>query len=93
MMGDTVKFDEIECSPDVAEKLWRKHGVGLDEVAEALGYEPHVRRGPDGLCYVLGRTEVGRYLFVVVRPVSPGIGLIVTARDMTVAERRSYHRR
>ena len=51
---------------------------------------PHVRRGREGLYEVYGQTAAGRYLLVVLAYVGSGIGRVVTARDMTVAERRRY---
>lgn len=91
--GGYMRFDEIECSEAVIEKLWIKHAVELCEVNEVLQGEPYVRRAVDGLYYVLGQTDAGRYLFVVLRDLGGGAGRLVTARDATVAERRLYGRR
>ena len=88
-----MHFEEIECSPAVADKLASKHGVERYEVEEMLLGEPHVLRGPVGLYYALGRTDAGRYLVVVFRKLSPESARIVTARDMDASERRTYRRR
>jgi uncharacterized DUF497 family protein len=88
-----MHFSEIQYSEAVAEKLWSKHGVDVLEVEEVIGREPYVLRGRDNMYYVLGRTDSGRYLFVVLRDLGGGQGRIVTARDMTPAQRRRYQER
>ena len=88
-----MRFDEIQCSDAVAEELWTKHHVDLVEVEEALTDSQHIRRGRDGLYYVFGRSEGGRNLFVVLRDLGGGVGRLVTARDMTQAERRLWRNR
>jgi hypothetical protein len=88
-----MRFRGIACSPEVEEKLLRKHHVGLDDVREALLGDPHIVRGSGGLRYVLSQTEAGRYLAIVVRYLGAGVARIVTARDMNDAERRTYWRR
>jgi uncharacterized protein len=42
------------------------------------------------LCY--GQTYAGRYLLVVAVEDSPGTAFVVTARDMTKAEKKSFQR-
>jgi len=69
------------------------HGVELEEVEEALAGKPLIRRGRASRYLAFGRTAAGRYLFVVVRDLGKGWCRVVTARDMTVAERRYYRRR
>ena len=88
-----MRFTQIECSDATAEKLWSKHRVDLSEVDEVLGSEPHVRRGRDGLYYVLGQTRGGRYLFIVLRKIGDEQARLVTAREMDDAERGLYRRR
>jgi len=88
-----MRIIEVECSTAVAEKLWTKHGVEPDEVAEVLLGETRTRRGREGLYHVLGCTYAGRYLFVVIRDLGGGVARVVTARDMEPHERREYRRR
>ncbi len=85
-----MRFSDIVCSEEVANKLWSKHRVDLSEVDEVLQSEPHVRRGRDGLYYVHGRTGAGRYLFVVLSVFAGTMARVVTARDMDESERRLY---
>jgi uncharacterized DUF497 family protein len=69
------------------------HGVTLDEVREAILERPYwavPRR--DGSMLIYGRTYVGRHLLVVA--VAEGDeAFIVTARDMTSAEKRTFRRK
>ena len=51
-----------------------------------------VRSGRDGTTLIYGRTYAGRYLFVVA--IAEGEeAFIVTARDMTNAEKKTFHRK
>lgn len=50
------------------------------------------RSGPP-LYYVLGKTDAGRHLFIVVRYLYRGRATPVTARDMDTREKERYRRR
>jgi uncharacterized protein len=74
------------------------HGVDPQEVEETVS-DPsslflrtrgsaRVRRS-----IVLGLTDSGRYLFVVLEPFGEGRANVVTARDMSDGERRRFKRR
>jgi len=88
-----MQIVEVLCSRAVSHKLWDKHQVDLFEVDEVLGGDPYVRRGREGLHYVLGQTSSGRYLFVVIRYLGRGSARLVTARDMDPSERRAFRNR
>jgi len=88
-----MRFHDIICSQDVAEKLRRKHALEPDEVEEALRNDPYVLRGRDGLYVVLGRTDAGRYVTAIIAGLGASSGRLVTARDMDRTERRTYQRR
>lgn len=84
---------------DIVEKLWEKHGVEAHEVAEVFVGKPKFRfvekghrRGED-VYAALGQTDSGRYLIVFFVRKKDGRALIVSARDMTAAERRRYERK
>lgn len=56
--------------------------------------QPIVRKGGKDRAYVLAQTLAGRYLFIVISyPPKEGVVKIITARDMTEAERRLYKNR
>ncbi|MGH3156437.1 MAG: hypothetical protein ACRDNF_07685 [Streptosporangiaceae bacterium] len=69
------------------------HGLGLDEVREAILERPFwAAPGRDGVILVYGRTYAGRYLLVVA--IAEGEeAFVVTARDMTAAEKKTFHRK
>jgi hypothetical protein len=69
------------------------HDVTLDEVREAILEHPYWSvPGRDGTTLIYGRTYAGRYLFVVA--IAEGEeAFIVTARTMTDAEKRTFHRK
>jgi uncharacterized DUF497 family protein len=69
------------------------HGVSLDEVREAILEHPYwAAHGRDGTTLVYGRTYAGRYLLVVVIPEGQEV-FVVTARDMTEAEKKTFRRK
>jgi len=71
------------------------HGITPEEVEEVcFGSKAFVRRarsqGQNPVYYVLGQSEVGRYVFCVVIQFPDGKGYPVTARPMTENEKRGY---
>lgn len=84
---------------DIVDKLAVKHDVDLQEVREILKGRPLFRRMERGhrpgedLYGAFGQTEAGRYLVVYFVLMKDGNALVVSARDMSSAERRSYERR
>ena len=70
-----------------------RHGVSPEEAEEACRIAPKVRRARLGRHLVLGRTEEGRYLAIVVIYGGAGAGRVITARDMTDRERAIYRRK
>lgn len=73
-----------------------RHNVTSTEVEEACFNEydaPLVRSGKDGLHYVFGQTETGRFLLIVVKAVQHGSVRVVTARDMDKWERSYYNKK
>ncbi len=69
-----------------------RHGVRPEETEEAFFGGPLFRRARKSLKAVFGRTDAGRYLFVVFVVKPGGVVRVVTAHDMTAAERRYYRR-
>ena len=83
---------EITWTPE-AEAHIARHGITPPEVNQALAGRIATRRVRGGLRLVLGRGEAGRYLTIVLRPVSGPRAKLVTAREMSPSERRLYRRR
>ncbi len=77
----------------VVDKIIEKHQVEPYEVEEAFFNPPYkVRRANSGKYQLFGRSEDGRYLFIVFvwqgNEIKP-----ITARDMTDSERRFFGRK
>lgn len=94
-----MKIRGIIWLDSVVEKIDRKHGVSRGEVCQAVlshamfrFVEKGHRRG-ENVYAALGRTEAGRYLIVFFIHKPDYRILVLTARDMTDAERRRYERR
>ena len=69
------------------------HGVSLDEVREAILERPYWSApGRDGTTLVYGQTYAGRYLLVVTLT-EDDEAFVVTARDMTDAEKKTFRRK
>ena len=84
---------------DIVEKLWHKHHVERDEVAEVFANAPQFRlvekghRAGENVYSASGHTVACRYLIVFFVYKHNKRALIVSARDMTTAERRRYERK
>lgn len=88
-----MRILEIVWTPEIIDKIERKHGLTPEEVEEACSEpEAHIRRARSGRYAILGRSDSGRYLFVVGAYQGGGIVRIITARDMTAPERDLYMR-
>lgn len=84
-----VVFRDVKDSQWSADHIAR-HGVTLDEVGEAILERPYWQvEGKDGTILIYGRTYAGRYLFVVAAE-DDGEAFIVTARDMTPSEKKTF---
>lgn len=69
-----------------------QHSVIPEEVEEVCLGDPFVSRTREGRLRVIGQTEAGRYLTVILAPRGGGVYYPITARDATKAERRLYRR-
>lgn len=93
IIRDTIWLEEVE------DKIIRKHHVQPAEAEQALMNRPHVRfmeRGHqpgEDLYAAFGRSNGGRYLaiYFILKPDS--VALIITAREMTRKEVRTYGRK
>ena len=66
------------------------HGVSPGEIEQLFWRIPRVRRSRLDRYVAVGQTEGGRHLFVVFRLFGAGVVRVITARDATPKERRSY---
>ena len=84
---------------DIVEKLDRKHSIKPDEVIEVLNGGPWFRfvekghRVEENVYAALGQSASGRFLIVYFVNKTDGRAVIISAREMTPAERRMYERK
>ena len=88
-----VVFGEVLWTEDSETHIGR-HNVTPLEVEQVLYNQPRLAvPGRDDTTEVLGQTGSGRLLLVVVTEAGDGRDFVVTARDMTVAEKRAFGKR
>jgi uncharacterized protein len=84
---------EILWTEESEEHIWG-HRVKPQEVEQVLYTRPRlVVPGRDGATLVFGTTDAGRHLLVVLADARDGRWYVVTAREMTMAERRIFARK
>jgi len=66
------------------------HGVSPEEAEQVFWKIRGVRRARSGRYVAIGPTEAGRHLFIVFGYFGNGVVRVITARDATSKERRSY---
>lgn len=70
-----------------------RHGVEPDETEAVLDNAPLILHSEDGKYLAYGQTDEGRYLLVVfVRKLAASVR-VISARDMTEAEKKRRRRR
>ena len=92
-----MKIDFIVCPENIEEKLETKHNVTVREARQVLLQDPRIRFAEKGYTKgndvygALGQTFAGRYLavFFVYKP-EMATAIIISARDMSKKERKSY---
>jgi len=73
-----------------------RHLISPQEVEEVCFNEndaPFIRSGRENLHYVFGKTNSGRFLFIVVRFIRQGEVRVITARDMNTWEKTYFKKR
>ena len=91
-----MKIKSLIWLDEIVDKLAGKHHVNQDDVREVLLNRPHFRfvekgqRPKENVYAALGQTESGRYLIVFFVRKKDGRAIILSARDMTSAERKKY---
>jgi uncharacterized DUF497 family protein len=93
-----VKITGFIWLDEIVEKIETKHQVEQDEVRELLAGGPQFRRVEKGhrqgehVYSAAGQTDAGRYMVVYFVYKRNRRALILSAREMTRAERRRYER-
>ena len=92
-----MKIDGIIWKNKFAEKIAIKHAITTDEVEEVIFSIPHIRLSEKGrikdedLYVAYGQTKASRYLIVFFIFKHQASALPISARDMTLSERRYYN--
>jgi uncharacterized DUF497 family protein len=86
-----VRIYALIVEPGREEHIARHH-VHVSEVEEVVDSTHFVTRTRQGRYRLIGQTQAGRYLTIIVVPRGSGIYSLVTARDADDAERRLYQR-
>jgi len=99
MSGEILKINGFIWYEKIIEKLERKHNVQQYEVRDVFSSIPmfrYVEKGlhPNENVYAaLGQTKAGRYLIIFFIYKIDKHALIMSARDMTDAERKKYEQK
>jgi uncharacterized DUF497 family protein len=95
-----VHIESVICSESIEEKLERKHGVMLREVRQVFLNHPRIRFAEEGhtpgenVYAAFGQTFGGRYLSVFfIYKSAMKTAVILSARDISTKERKSYGRK
>jgi uncharacterized DUF497 family protein len=87
----TLGITRLNWDEETAGHIWVKHRVRPYEAEQVVfSSDKFVFRSRESRHLILGQTETGRYLLVVVENLRKGACELVTARDMTKKERRRY---
>ncbi len=84
---------------EIVDKLWRKHRVTQAEVVELFHNAPQMRfvergyRAGEDVYSALGQSWGGRFLIVFFVYKHDRQALIVSAREMTAAERKKHEQK
>jgi hypothetical protein len=95
-----MHIDGLIWLDEVVDKLQWKHNIETHEVEEVFKNKPYIVFKEKGRLYVgedvylaLGKTEAGRYLFVLFIYKKDRKALVLTARSMTKSEKRFYEKK
>jgi uncharacterized DUF497 family protein len=95
-----MHIEFIVCPPDIEDKLAWKHHLTVNEARQVLVNRPRIRFAEKGhlpgddVYGAFGQTFTGRYVVVyfIYKPTNK-TAVIISGRDMTPNERRSYGRK
>ncbi len=91
-----MKITECLWLDKFVDKIIRKHHIYPEEVEEVFSNNPNVTKAEDGdvkgedLYIAFGRSNAGRYLSVLFLKKRRSRALVISARDMTKRERKTY---
>jgi len=92
-----LKINYVIWKNRFVEKIAIKHNISIYEVEDVLFSKPHIRISEKGrindesLYVAYGQTKAGRYLTIFFILKQKSSALPISARDMTLSERRYYN--
>lgn len=95
-MNELSRLEGFDWDEGNRTKNWEKHHVTIPECEQAFFNQPLVvaedipHSVAEGRYFVLGRTDVGRLLFIVFTVRNQRIR-VISARDMSSKERSTYY--
>ena len=88
-----MRIREVRWPKGIREKVGRKHGLLPEQVESAIfDRRAHKRVAGGDRYFVFGQAADGVYIIAVVAHAG-GIARVISARMMTVRERRTYQKR
>ena len=93
-----MRIERLIWLDEIIEKLAKKHGVLQDEVREVLEGKSIFRfvekghRSGENVYAAMGQTQSGRYLIIFFILKKKRDALVLSAREMTRAERKRYEK-
>lgn len=93
-----MRIYEIIWKDKFVDKLEIKHNITTEEVEQVIFSNSHIRRAGKGrikgedLYVAYGQTEAGRYIVTFFVYKRNKAALPISARDMTISERRYYEK-
>jgi uncharacterized DUF497 family protein len=88
-----MRVREVRWPAGIRDKVEARHGLAEGQVEEAvLSAQAYIRRARESRYHVFGCSDDGAYVMAVI-VYEGGVARIISARRMTQAERRAYHRR
>ena len=94
-----MRIESLVWLEPIVDKLWVKHRVDVEEVREVLQGRPRFRfvekghQAGEDVYAAFGQTSSGRFLSVFLIKKPNREALVISARDMTTAERRKYEQK
>ncbi len=94
-----MKIRGIICLENIVNKINVKHGVSKREIVEVFHNKPYflfIEKGfreGENVYTALGRSNSGRYLIVFFVYKNNKNALIISARSMTLKERKKYEKK
>jgi uncharacterized DUF497 family protein len=86
-------IEDIILTDEAREHILSEHDVDQEEVLEVFKHYYFTLKGRQDRHLIFGQTMSGRYLFVVTKHIGNGKAKVITARDMTLSEKKLFKKK